>query len=97
GVGPVCRRGRQALAGLARPGAGSGPGRFRRGVDGGGQADRLGGVEGAAPGAPVEPAVVPPVSAWPTWAADRCGNRDRMRAATPATMPLDVLVELIRA
>ena len=50
-----------------------------------------------APGALVLAAVVPPVSAWPTWAADRCGNRDRIRAATPATMPLDVLVELIRA
>ena len=54
-------------------------------------------VPGALVRPAVEPAVVPPVSAWPTWAADRCGNRDRMRAATPATMPLDVLVELIRA
>ena len=50
-----------------------------------------------APGALVLAVVVAPVSAWPTWAAVRCGNRDRMRAATPATMPLDVLVELIRA
>ena len=49
------------------------------------------------PGALVPPAVVPPVSARPTWAADRCGNRDLMSAATPATMPLDALVELIRA
>ena len=39
--------------------------------------------------------MVPLVSAWPTWAAVRCGNRDMMRAATPAAMPLDVLVELI--
>ena len=54
-------------------------------------------VPGALAPPVVEPAVVPLVSAWPTWAADRCGNRDRMSAATPATMPLDVLVELIRA
>jgi hypothetical protein len=35
------------------------------------------------------------VSACVTWAADSCGNRDTMRAATPATIPLAVLVLLI--
>jgi hypothetical protein len=49
-----------------------------------------------APGTAVRAAVVPLVSAWLTWDAVRCGNRDTRRAATPATMPLDALVELIR-
>ncbi len=53
-----------------------------------------------APGAPAWPVLAPapvlPASAWVTCAAVRCGYLDQMRAATPATMPLDVLVELIR-
>ena len=53
-----------------------------------------------APGAPVRPVtdavIVPLVSARVTWATVRWGYLDRMRAATPATMPLDALVELIR-
>ena len=93
------RRGRQRL-GLVRPGRGlAGLLGWLAEGDGGGQVDRPGGVDGAVPGArgACPAGVVPPVSAWLTWAAVRCGNLDRMRAATPATMPLDVLVELIRA
>ena len=35
------------------------------------------------------------ISARVTWATVRWGNLDRTRAATPATMPLAALVELI--
>src|SRR5438105_4815354 len=59
-------------------------------------------VPGPAPGVPARSVSAPvaallPVSARVTWGTVRCGNLDKMRAATPATMPLAVLVELIGA
>ncbi len=54
-------------------------------------------VPSPAPGAFVRAGVTLSASTWLTWAPVRCGNRDKMSAATPDTMPLDMLVELIGA
>jgi len=54
-------------------------------------------VPSPAPGVFVRAGVTLSASTWLTWAPVRCGNLDRMSAATPDTMPLDMLVELIGA